>query len=464
LNGRAADRGDARDEALNRALSLARGLATRGEDDAARQAYIGVLRLDATHFAALTEIGTLAIASGHRSAARTAWRQAVHCHPGNPAGRINLGNLLLDDGDAEAARPHFEAALAADPALGHAHQGLARVLTDLGLDAGEHWRLGFDDHAVVVRPFRGGTPPAARLLLLVAARGGNIPTRHWIDERRFAVTAIFADYHDMTQPLPPRDRVMNAIGDADLCASALARAEEMLARETTPVINPPAAVRATGRVQIARRLAKIPGVIAPATRLLPKTEAAGDETMRFPILLRAPGFHTGRHFVRVAHREGLADAMASLPGDDLLAIEYLDARGPDGLARKYRVMFIGGKMYPLHLAISADWKVHYVTSAMAANGASRAEEQRFLNDMPGVLGERAMTALRAIGETLDLDYAGVDFALAQDGSLLVFEANPTMVIADPGPSPLWDYRRQAIGRALAAARGLLKPGFGEAAL
>jgi len=446
---------------LSRALTFARGLTARGEDDAARQAYVDVLRLDVTHFAALTEIGVLALASGHRSAARTAWEQAVGCHPDNPAGRVNLGILLLDDGDAEAARPHFEAALAFDPALPEAHQGMARVLTELGLDAGEHWRLGFSGHAVVVRPFRGvGT--GVRLLLLVAARGGNIPTRHWIDERRFTVTAIYTDYFDVTRPLPPHDLVMNAIGDADLRGLALVRAEAMLADDTVHVINPPALVRATGRVEMARRLADIPGVIAPGTRLLPRARAASGEGMRFPSLLRAPGFHTGRHFVFVPERDALAAAVASLPGEALLSIEYLDARGPDGMARKYRVMFIGGEIYPLHLAISADWKVHYVTSAMAANAAYREEEQRFLNDMAGVLGDRAITALRAVGETLGLHYAGVDFALGPDGSILVFEANATMVIAAPGPEALWDYRREAIGRALDAARGLLDRGFDEA--
>jgi hypothetical protein len=422
-----------------------------------------VLRLDATQFAALTELGALAIAGGHRSAARTAFEQAVSCHPDNPAARVNLGNLLLDDGDTDGARAHFAAALALDPALPQAHQGMARVLTDLGFDAEEHWRLGFTGHAVVVRPFRGaGT--ARRVLLLVAARGGNIPTRHWIDERRFAVTAIYADYFDVTRPLPPHDLVMNAIGDADLSGFALRRAEAMLANGSTPVINPPFAVLATGRVEMARRLGMLPGVIAPETRLLPKATAAAGDGMRFPRLLRAPGYHTGRHFLFVPGREALAAAVASLPSEELLAIDYLDARGPDGMARKYRVMFIGDGIYPLHLAISTDWKVHYVTSAMAANAAHRAEEQRFLNDMPAVLGDRAITTLRAIGDMLGLHYAGVDFALRPDGSILVFEANATMVIAEPGPETMWTYRREAIGQALRAARGLLDRGFGEATL
>jgi hypothetical protein len=136
--------------------------------------------------------------------------------------------------------------------------------------------------------------------------------------------------------------------------------------------------------------------------------------------------------------------LAALPGNDLLAIQYLEARGPDGMARKYRVMFINGALYPLHPAISADWKVHYFTAAMATNAAFREEERRFLEDMPAVLGQRAMAALTGIGAALGLDYAGVDFALANDGSVLLFEANAAMAVIPPGPEPIWDYRCGAV--------------------
>jgi hypothetical protein len=179
------------------------------------------------------------------------------------------------------------------------------------------------------------------------------------------------------------------------------------------------------------------------------------DDLAFPRLIRAPGFHTGQHFVRVERRADLAAAIAGLPGDDLLAIAPLDARGPDGLARKYRVMLIGGALYPMHLAISESWKVHYFSAAMEGSAAHRAEEAAFLADMPAVLGPDAMSALAAIGATLGLDYAGVDFGLAPDGRLLLFEANPGMVIQPPGPEPIWDYRRAPIARALDAVKGLL---------
>jgi glutathione synthase/RimK-type ligase-like ATP-grasp enzyme len=329
------------------------------------------------------------------------------------------------------------------------------VLTELGEPGAEaHWQAGFTGHAVVRRRYRG-SGPGVPLLLLVSARGGNLATRPWVDDRVFTVTAIYADFHDPAQALPPHALVVNAIGDVDVGRDALACAEAMLAGSSAPVVNPPARVKATGREEQALRLAGIAGVTAPRTVRLKRTALAVTEAFRFPLLLRSPGFHTGQHFVRVDTRDDLSRAAAGLPGDELLAIEWLDARGPDGLARKYRVMIIGGVLYPLHLAISADWKVHYFTAGMAGEAAHRAEDARFLNDMPAVLGQRAMAALSDIGAAMGLDYAGVDFGLAADGSVLLFEANATMAIVPPDQDPMWDYRRAAVAAVQDAARHML---------
>lgn len=437
-------------------LAHARALAAKGEDDAAKEIYVAILRRDPTHFAALNELGTLAYASGHRAAALTAYEQAVRCHPDEPMGRVNLGNLLAEDGALEAARGQYAAALAADPDLAEAHQGLARVLSELGEAeaAAPHWQKGFIGHALVQRRYRGpGTGVA--VLLLVAAKGGNIPTQNFLDDRIFAVTALYPEFADPMMPLPPHAVVLNAIGDADLCAEALERAAAIAARTRAPVVNRPALVQKTGRAINAQRLAGLRDVVVPRIATISRANPPPPAALRFPLLLRAPGFHTGRHFERVDHAEDFAAAAASLPDDAVLLIDYLDARGADGLARKYRVMCIDGALYPLHLAISPDWKVHYFTADMAKNAAHRAEEERFLEDMPGVLGAKAVTALGAIASTLALDYAGIDFGLTQDGAVLFFEANATMVINPPDADPIWDYRRHPIGRALDAARQML---------
>ncbi len=444
------------DEIDTDSLVRAREFASRGEDEAAKAAYLDLLRRDPTNFDALNELGTLAYASGHRSAARTAYEQAVRCHPGNPMARVNLGNLLCEAGELDAARAQYEAALATDPDFAQAHQGLARVLTELGEveAAGPHWRQGFAGHALVTRRYRGTSNPVP-VLLLVSAKGGNIPTDQWLDDRVFQIAALYAEFDDPAQPLPPHAAIFNAIGDADLCAEALMRAEAIVARSKAPVINPPARVRATGRAANVRRLASVPGLVVPAIETLKRSALLAAKDLRFPLLLRAPGFHTGRYFSRVERHEQLAAVLAALPGDEILAIQYLDARGPDGMARKYRVMIIDGVLYPLHLAISADWKVHYFTADMAASAAHRAEEQRFLDDMDSVLGAPAIDSLHRIGQVLALDYAGIDFGLAPDGRVLLFEANATMVVNPPELDPVWDYRRPAITRVLDSAKRMV---------
>jgi len=188
------------------------------------------------------------------------------------------------------------------------------------------------------------------------------------------------------------------------------------------------------------------------------------------VLLRVPGFHMGEHFVRVESAEELREEVALLPGADrkgteLLAIQYLDARGVDGCARKYRVMFVHGEMYPLHLAISPNWKIHYFSADMADRPDHREEEERFLTDMAGVLGEKAMQGLRAVQAALGLDYGGIDFGLSLDGDVLLFETNATMVVEPPPPDARWDYRRAGVARIHNAVRKMLleTSGVGERA-
>jgi hypothetical protein len=75
--------------------------------------------------------------------------------------------------------------------------------------------------------------------------------------------------------------------------------------------------------------------------------------------------------------------------------------------------------------------------------------------MAQVLGAGAMTALEQICANLGLEYAGIDFALGVDGTVLLFEANAAMVVFPPGPDPIWDYRRPAITNILASATRML---------
>src|SRR5271167_4068902 len=67
-------------------------LAGLGRADEARQDYLAVIAQAPTHFGALNDLGTLLFNTDFRTAARTAYAEAVRHHPDNPIGRINLAN------------------------------------------------------------------------------------------------------------------------------------------------------------------------------------------------------------------------------------------------------------------------------------------------------------------------------------------------------------------------------------
>lgn len=373
------------------------------------------------------------------------------------------GSRLLDEGKIQEAVLFYRQMLGDDPGSKEAHAGLYRAYSTLGDShhAVSHLGMALRWPAVLKLPYRGTGKPVP-LLLLLSMNAGNVLLQRFLNDRLFQTYVVLMEFFDDSVVLPHHELIVNAVGDADVRSEALAAAERVLARSSAPVINLPAQVLATGRCRNAQRLGSIPGVIAPRSfecsreRLI-TAAAAGDLRDRgfeFPLLVRTPGCHMGKNFIRVEKPGDLSASIAALPGDDLLVLQYLNGQGVDGNIRKYRVLMVGGKLYPVHLAISRQWKIHYFSSDMADHPQHRVEEARFLRDMPGVLGPAVMTALMQIQEALGLDYGGIDFGLNAQGQLLLYEANATMAVHRPDADPKWDYRRPVIERIYAAVQEL----------
>lgn len=435
-----------------------------GRSFEARQAWIHLLDLDPDHVGALNNLGNLLFAAGENAEARKFYSNAVARHPDDPMSRVNFANLLIKEEDLAQACRHFEYALKLDPNYRPAHAGLSFVLVSLGEPerASHHRRIAFRGRCVIPAAYRGEQEPIT-ILELISTTGGNIRTEGLLSDLVFRRYLVAAEFYDADTILPPHQLIVNAIGDADVTARALAGAEALLTQTEAPVINLPTAVLATGRCDIARRLAGVPGVVTPKTitlsrELLASSDAQAtliDHGFTFPLLLRTPGFHGGEHFLRVEYPDDLSSVAAQLPGHELTIIQYLDARGSDGKTRKYRVMMIDGKLYPLHVAISSQWKIHYFSAEMADHLEHRAEDAEFLKNMNGVLGSRAIAALEQIQATLGLDYGGIDFGLNERGEVLLFEANATMAILPPEADERWDYRRPAVEKICRAVRNML---------
>ncbi|MGH7716605.1 MAG: tetratricopeptide repeat protein, partial [Vulcanimicrobiaceae bacterium] len=401
-------------------------LESLGRTEDAKAAYRDLIEHDPAHAGALNNLARLLHREDAKQDARELLERVVDRAPADAMARANLGIVLFELESFPEAREHLLAALSLDPDSAMAHIGMARIFAIEG-DAEaslEHQRAALGNAAISVSAPGPLQDRAPRLLLLASEEQLGATAGAWLAESTFSfATLIVERFHDGLT-LPPHHAVFNTISDADRNPAALERARRIVTRTTVPVINSPYAVLATARTALGQRLSDVTDAIVPATCAFARNARLPD--VGWPMLLRAPGFHSGQHFVRVERPDDLAAALARLPGDTLLAIGALQAQSHDGLFRKYRMMIVDGKLYPMHAAISNHWKVHYFSAEMVQHPERRAEDEAFLASPQAVLGERAMRALDAIRARLELDYGGIDFALDADGRVLVFEANATM--------------------------------------
>lgn len=350
----------------------------------------------------------------------------------------NLGVSLYRNDRAEQAERILRKALDIDPSLILAAENLIHVLYKQGRKP--------EGRALAQQKYRQQSfvvqkPPAnARgTALLLWSLDGTVPHHHLLAGLPMGLVDWHIEYADATheQRLPPYDIVLNLIGDADQGEAALAAARDFQSRCTRPILNDPRRIETTNRDKVAAHLAGIEGLVIPGVRQIAAGEAqtidpAGwlaEHGFLLPILFRTAGTHGGES-VRLL--PDVADFAASLdscaPDEPAYVTQFHDYAAADGLFRKYRAIFVDRRPYPYHLAISPHWLVHYFSAEMAGETEKQREELRFLADMPGVLGAKAMTALGEIGRRMDLDYCGIDFSLLPDGSVLFFESNATMLV------------------------------------
>lgn len=451
-------------DSLGLLFERAKTLDALGRDAQAEQAYLDVLKVQADHFGALNDLGLLLCRLGKYEPALERFQAAVAAAPGNAVGHANLAYVLLRGNNAAAASAAYTRALELDPENIEAHRGAAVALRLLGRsnEAQEHLAKGVDAAPVTTLKYRGTADPVP-LLLLVSTSSANTPFERMIDSRTFLVHKLTVEGAGRLSSLPEHRLAVNAVGDVDASPEGVDFARRTLARSHAPVVNHPDHIASTGRRQNAQRLANIPGVqVARIERVERETlsdpAAASRLTamgFQWPLLLRSIGYHTGEHFVRVEAAAQLSHTARKLPGRDLFVMAFLDLRNAQGSYTKFRMMMVGGKLYPLHAVVSAAWKVHFFSADMGKDAAYRELDALFLEQPQMVVGERAMTQLHAIATELDLDYGGIDFSIDAEGNVVVFEANATMVLAQPGTDAMWDYRRPAVANITAAVHDLL---------
>ena len=345
---------------------------------------------------------------------------------------------------AERLRPAeamLREAVSLVPNLGFATQALINVLSrvdkvaEARTIAVDHYR----EKSFWTNAQRG--EKRATVLTLVSLNG-NIPEQHLLARLGFAVIVWQIEFGPgHAGDLPAYDLVLTQVADADHGVAALERAVEFAGVCDKPILNNPATVLRTRRDQIAALLSGIEGLAIPGTARLPgemsgeaAVEACRGLGLAMPLMLRVAGQHGGKGVALAADGEEMKQDWTALgEREGTYVTEFRDYASPDGFYRKYRVIFVDRQPLPYHLAISKHWLVHYYSADMTAHAWKLEEEMRFLQDMPAVLGERAMAALEEIGRRMDLDYCGIDFGLTSSGEVLLFEANATMLVHPEEP-------------------------------
>lgn len=345
----------------------------------------------------------------------------------------NLATSFLMTQRPVAAERWYRACLRLDPNLVGAHQNLASIME---LDGRRDFARYHRQQAYGRQSMFFDTTDGARLtvLILCTEATGNVPCDWLLPQARYNRIRWIMEYasDEQFETLPDFDLIFNAIGDQDVTQASSVAVARLLLECDKPVLNMPYAVARTARQMMPALFSNLHHVLVPkAVRVVWQDGNALSDSLRElgmtpPLLLRPAAAHGGKGLKRCESFAEVVDFQTDAA--DVHACAFHDFRSADGYYRKYRMIFIGGKPFAYHLAISSNWLVHYGSADMLAHQWKLDEELRFLKYPAAVLGWSAMQALRQIGSRLDLDFCGIDFSLLPDGRLLVFEANATMLV------------------------------------
>ena len=392
-------------------VNLSSALQASGACTEAAAAYDRAVALIPAEPSSLFRLAHVLQTQGRTADAAAQYERAIDLDPHFAAALCNLGTLHNQAERTREAADCYRRALAQDPRLEVANLNMVSILEAEGrLHEAKQCR----ENLPRPHPIDTTRAPEHRRTVLVLgnACAGNIPLDTILPARTTTRLSWHVDFATEAQArsLPPYDVAFNVVGNADLLGEAYGTLSRFAARH--PILNHPDAVARTRRDRLPAVLEGIPNLVVPRTLRLTRAQAGSPALvadleaagMTYPVLVRSIAGHGGEGTQLVHTPEQMA-GFALGEADAYYFIAFHDARLADGLYRKYRMVFVEGKAYPYHLAISDHWLVHYFSASMMSAPWKRQEERCFLEAPEAVLGTGAMAAIDAIGRRLGLDFA-----------------------------------------------------------
>jgi hypothetical protein len=379
-----------------------------------------------------------------------------------PVLNVAIGYLMM--GDLTQSEKWFDFVIHHEPHNAVALMNLAAIFnqTNRKSQGSELLNAAYKIQRLYIEPI---DQPSRKLLILTLGKeAANIPLYPLLSMGRNLNIKYAFDYGSPEEDarLPEFDLIFNAVGEADYLKPYAQRMKELPHLYRKPLLNDPLDVLNTQRNQIEHVLRDIPGLVLPHYKKFALLSDKGDQIqavlqhrLHYPVIIRPEGTHGGDGLKIAYHSSELIEAVSSIQSTFYLA-NFINYQSVDLNYRKYRVIFVDRIPYFYHLAISSNWLVHYYSADMLSHNWKIEEEKTFLQSPESVLGNERMNTLLNIGQTLNLEYVGVDFGLMPDGSMVIFEANPTMLIHLESISGPLAYKNEYVKNILQAFENMLE--------
>ncbi|HET7413024.1 MAG TPA: tetratricopeptide repeat-containing protein [Pararhizobium sp.] len=372
-------------------------------------------------------------------------------------GMSKLMRLAYDNADIGPIWNDLLARTKADPADAAAWMDISVLMLATGR---REQALEVQTAAIALQPvyrrvFGAGNGPTVAAFVTAGDMMANTPVEFLLEGSNAVLVYVYIDAGtDRLPDLGTVDAAFMAIGQSPENEAVLANLEHLLATWKGPRIlnGAPLTVAGLTRDGVHRLLAGEPSILSPATvevkrdaLLAVSQERDGLHTLLtgagFPLVVRPAGTHAGGGMERIGGASELADYLARQPQELFYLSPFVDYAGPDGLCRKQRIVFIAGKPFASHCAVSGHWMEHF-----DADFAARHAE-----------------AFAALNRCIGLDYFGIDCAEMRDGRLLVFEVDVAMIVHDMDSEKVFPYKKPAMRKLFRAFQQALFDGCGKAA-
>lgn len=380
-------------------------------------------------------------------------------------GLATLTSLAFAGHSLQPIQKHLVERLTANPKDAAALMDLA-TLAQLGGDRAAG--LALQQQALQIQSLYWRPEPTGKdkgLHLLAFMAGGdfmaNTPVDFLLDGTDITLHLLYiAPGAAAPAAIPKHDVALVAVGESDDNRQVLAALETVVATWPMPVLNDPARIALLSRDSAYELLRTAPGMVVPPTiRIAREALVATPDSvagLTYPIIVRPIASHAGQGLTKLDDAAAAAAYLAEHDDAELYVAPFVDTSGDDGLFRKYRIAFVAGRPFAVHMAISEHWVVHYLSAGMDERAERRDEEADFMDDFDDEFAVRHATAFQALTERVGLDYFAIDCGETKDGALLLFEADVAMIVHAMDPPEKYPYKRPAMNKLFTAFAEMLR--------